>query len=64
MADTSTIRTALKAARRAKAIAASGEFDEDVVRLLLERVEHELEAASAAQHQSRDTEDRDALKAA
>ncbi len=63
MTDTLTIRTALRAAKRAKAIAASREFDEDVVRLLLERVEHELEA-SATEHLLSDTQDTDVPQAA
>jgi hypothetical protein len=48
MSDTLTMRAALRATRRVRAIAASREFDDDAVRLLMERVEHELEEASVA----------------
>jgi hypothetical protein len=48
MSETLTMRAALRAARRARAIATSREFDDDAVRLLVERVEHELEEVSKA----------------
>lgn len=48
LSDAVRIRSALRAAKAAKAIAATQEFDEDAVRLLLERVESELEKASVA----------------
>ena len=46
--DTLRAMAAVRAARRAETIAASREFDDDAVRLVLERVEHELEEASVA----------------
>jgi hypothetical protein len=48
LSDTSTMKAAIRAARRARAIAASREFDDDAVRLLLNRAEQELEEASTA----------------
>jgi hypothetical protein len=47
MSDWLTVKAALHAAKRARAIAASGEFDEDATRLLLDRAERELEEVSS-----------------
>jgi hypothetical protein len=48
MSDTLTMRAALRAATRARAIAVSRESDDDAVRLLVERMEHEFKEASNA----------------
>ena len=48
MSDMLAMRAALIAVRRARAIAASREFDDDAVRLMVERAECELEEASVA----------------
>jgi hypothetical protein len=48
MSDAVRAIAALRAARRAKAIAVSQEFDADAVRLLLKRAEQQLEEVSAA----------------
>lgn len=45
MSDAMRARAALRAARRAKAIVASQEFDDDAVQFMLERAEQELEEA-------------------
>jgi hypothetical protein len=48
MSDAIRARAALQAARRAKAIADSQAFDDDVVRSFLKRAERELQEASTA----------------